>query len=43
MNFFFLNNVHDSMEMVNMELDPFLDLSSQGEFDELGIKHFILN
>lgn len=31
----FLNNIHDSMEMVNAELDPFLDLSSQGVFDEL--------
>lgn len=27
---FFLNNIHDSVEMVNVELDPFLDLSSQG-------------
>ena len=39
---FFLNNIHDSMEMVNVELDPFLDLSSQGDFDELTIKHIIL-
>ena len=23
---FFLNNIHDSMEMVNVEIDPFLDL-----------------
>ena len=23
---FFLNNIHDSMEMVNVELDPFLDV-----------------
>ena len=40
---FFLNNIHDSMEMVNVELDPFLDLSSQGDFDELTMKHIILN
>ncbi|MEY8338591.1 hypothetical protein AALB16_11315 [Lachnospiraceae bacterium 62-35] len=40
---FFLNNIHDSMEMVNAELDPFLDLSSQGVFDELCMKHIILN
>lgn len=40
---FFLNNVHDSMKMVNVELDPFLDLSSQGDFDELTMKHIILN
>ena len=38
----FLNNIHDSMEMVNVELDPFLDLFSQGDFDELTIKHIIL-
>lgn len=31
------------MEMVNVELDPFLDLFSQGNFDELTIKHIILN
>lgn len=41
--FFFLNNIHDSMEMVNAELDPFLDLSRQGVFDELCMKHIILN
>lgn len=40
---FFLNNIHDSMEMVNVELDPFLYLSSQGDFDELTMKHIILN
>lgn len=40
---FFLNNIHDSMEMVNAELEPFLDLSSQGVFDELCMKHIILN
>lgn len=40
---FFLNNIHDSMEMVNVELDSFLDLSSQGYFDELTMKHIILN
>ena len=40
---FFLNNIHDSMEMVNVELDSFLDLSSQGYFDELTMKHVILN
>ena len=34
---FFLNNIHDSMEMVNVELDSFLDLFSQGDFDELTI------
>lgn len=38
----FLNNIHDSMEMVNVELDPFLDLFSQGYFDELTIKHISL-
>ena len=37
-----LNNIHDSMEMVNVELDPFLDLFSQGYFDELTIKHIRL-
>ncbi len=31
------------MEMVNAELDPFLDLSRQGVFDELCVKHIILN
>lgn len=41
--FFFLNNIHDSMEVVNAELDPFLDLSRQGVFDELCMKHIILN
>ena len=40
---FFLNNIHDSMEMVNVELDPFLDLLNQGDFDELTMKHIILN
>ena len=40
---FFLNNIYDSMEMVNVELDSFLGLSNQGEFDELCIKHIILN
>ncbi|EEG74923.1 hypothetical protein [[Clostridium] hylemonae] len=40
---YFLNNIHDSMEMVNVELDPFLDLFSQGDFDELTVKHIILN
>lgn len=40
---FFLNNIHDSMEMVNVELDSFLDLFCQGYFDELSIKHVILN
>lgn len=40
---FFLNNIHDSMEMVNVELDLFLDLLSQGDFDELTMKHIILN
>ena len=39
---FFLNNIHDSMEMVNVELDPFLYLFSQGDFDELTIKHIRL-
>ena len=38
----FLNNIHDSMEMVNVELDPFLDFFSQGYFDELNIKHIRL-
>ena len=38
----FLNNIHDSMEMVNVELDPFLDLFSQGYFDEFTIKHIRL-
>ena len=40
---FFLNNIHDSMEMVNVELDSFLDLFSHGDFDELTIKHIILH
>lgn len=40
---FFLNNIHDSMDMVNVELDPFLDLYCQGHFDDLCIKHIILN
>lgn len=40
---FFLNNIHDSMEMVNVELDPFLDLYSEGCFDDLSLKHIILN
>lgn len=40
---FFLNNINDSMEMVNSELDSFLDLYNKGCFDELGIKHIILN
>ena len=40
---FSLNNIHDSLEMVNVELDPFLYLFSQGDFDELTIKHIILN
>lgn len=40
---FFLNNIHDSMEMVNVEIDPFLDLFSQGDYDELSMKHIILN
>ena len=40
---FFLNNIHDSMEMVNVELDPFLDLYSEGYFDDLSLKHIILN
>lgn len=40
---FFLNNIHDSMEMVNAELDPFLDLYSQGCFDDISLKHIILN
>lgn len=31
------------MEMVNVELDPFLDLLNQGDFDELTMKHIILN
>lgn len=38
---FFWNNIHDSMEMVNVELDPFLDLFSQGAFDELYPKWYI--
>ena len=29
------------MEMVNVELDPFLDLSRQVDFDELTMKHII--
>lgn len=40
---FFLNNIHDSMDMVNVELDPFLDLFSNGDLDVLAIKHIILN
>lgn len=40
---FFLNNLHDSMDMVNIEMDPFLDLCSQGVFDELSMKQIILN
>lgn len=40
---FFLNNIYDSMDMVNVELDPFLDLYSQGCFDDLYLKHIILN
>lgn len=31
------------MEMVNVELDPFLDLYNQGCFDDLSLKHIILN
>ena len=38
----FLNNIHDSMEMVNVELDPFLDLFIKGYFFELTIKHIRL-
>ena len=40
---FFLNNIHDSMETVNVELDSFLDLYRQGYIDDLGLKHIILN
>lgn len=40
---FFLNNIHDSMEMVNVEMDSFLDLCNQGHFDDLSVKHIILN
>ena len=40
---FFLNNIHDSMEMVNVELDSFLDLINQDYFDELCMKYIILN
>lgn len=40
---FFLNNIHDSMEMVNVEFDPFFDSLDQGIFNELNIKHIILN
>lgn len=31
------------MEMVNAELDPFLELSRKGVFDKLCMKHIILN
>ena len=31
------------MEMVNVELAPFWDLFSQGDFDELTIKHMMMN
>ena len=40
---FFLNNIHDSMETVNVEVDSFLDISSMGDFDQICIKHIILN
>lgn len=40
---FFLNNIHDSMEMVNVELDSFLDLINQDYFDELCMKYIVLN
>ena len=35
---FFLNNMHDSMEMVNAEMESFLDLCNQGYFDDLCVK-----
>ena len=31
------------MEMVNVEIDPFLDLLNQGCFDDLSLKHIILH
>ena len=40
---YFLNNIHDSMETVNVELDPFFDLFSEGYIDEVSMKHIILN
>lgn len=33
----------ENMEMVHVELDPFLDLFSKDNFDELFIQHIILN
>ena len=31
------------METVNVEVDSFLDISSMGDFDQICIKHIILN
>lgn len=32
--------LHDSMDMVNVESDPFLDLFRQGDLDALYLKQF---
>lgn len=41
---FFLNNIHDSMKMVNVELDLFLDLCRRDRyFDKISMKHIIIN
>ncbi len=40
---FFLNNLHDSLDMVIAEVDSFLDICDMGDLHCQGIKHIILN
>lgn len=40
---YFLNNIHDSIEMVNVEIESFLDLSDEEYYSKTSLKHIILN
>jgi hypothetical protein len=41
---YLLNNIHDAIDMVNVELDPFLDLvMRENHYDTISIKHIIIN
>lgn len=40
---YFLNNIHDSLEVVNTEADCFIDLCEQNCYDACTVKQMILN
>lgn len=40
---YLLNNIHDSIEIVNVAIESFLDLSDEEYYSKISLKHIILN